>query len=530
LNQKNKGMRKLVVLLLGLNFCFAYSQQNNDPTIMTVGEKKVPLSEFLFLAKKDSNVNLLNKKSLQNYVELFKTFKLKLADAESLRIQESMLFKEELASYQGQLIDSYLVDKEGERQVVRNMYELEKEMLSISHILFLLPERSLTKDTVEVYRRAEEVYKRIKAGEDFTSVGKALAAKDSAKIIYEDIDYVFPLQSFKEIVNVIYGMSPGEISRPVRSPIGFHILRVNRRIPDNVRLQVAHILIQSDPGQEQDDQTLKQVADEVYTKAKGGADWKELVYTYTRDNSTRENGGVLPYFGIGNMVLPFEQAAFALQNVGDISAPVKTRYGYHIIKLLDRTGYPPFENAELSIYQEMQQGDWKNELLKPFDEKQKIKMGYSLNQAAFDEIRKIADDYFPTDTTFYNRAHLLEKPLMHLDGKDFPQYEFADYIRLKPASNKTYSVDYLNDQYNLFVREIVSILTKKNLETDPEYINLVNEYHDGILLFEVSNTKVWEKPVEEHEALEQAWIKELNSKYKVTVNWNVLNNLKKYLK
>lgn len=157
-------------------------------------------------------------------------------------------------------------------------------------------------------------------------------------------------------------------------------------------------------------------------------------------------------------------------------------------------------------------------------------MDYKMDKAAYDELKQIADNYFPTDTTFYSQAQQLEKPLLHMDGRDFPQYEFADYIKLKPTSKMTYSVDYLNDQYNTFVSELVNVLIKKHLETDPEYINLINEYHDGILLFEISNTRVWEKPVEEHEALEQAWLKELNEQYKVTVNWKVLNNLKKYIK
>jgi len=119
---------------------------------------------------------------------------------------------------------------------------------------------------------------------------------------------------------------------------------------------------------------------------------------------------------------------------------------------------------------------------------------------------------------------------MQLQGRDFPQYEFADYINLKSTSQKTYSGDFLNDQYTLFVREILLKLIEMDLGNNPEFNNLMNEYHDGILFFEVSDTRVWSKPVEEQESLDQAWIQELNKKYKVTVNKKIINNLKKYLK
>ena len=524
-------MKKIFVLILGLNFCFAYAQKKTDPVVMTIEDMEVPLSEFLFLAQKDSGVNLLNKKSLQDYVELFKTYKLKVADAKSLRIQESIAFQSELSTYQAQLIGSYLYDKEGQEQAMRHIYEISKELLSVSHILFELPAKSLPKDTLEVFNKANEVYKRIKAGEDFSAVGQALMADESADVIYEDIEYVFPLQTFKVVSDAAYALSEGDVSAPIRSPLGFHIIRLNRKATDNVRLQVAHILIQtSENYTEEDDLVLLQRANEIYEKAINGEDFGELAMRYSNDMNTIENGGLLPYFGRGYMVLPFEQAAFALKNIGDISAPVKTRYGYHIIKLIDTAAYPPYKEVEESIYRMMQQGDWNHELVKSFDEKQKAALGYKFNQEAYNELVQIADNYFPTDTAFYNRAVQLAKPVMFLEGKPFPQFEFADYVRLKPQSLKTFSGDYLAEQYIFFVREIIKKLTEMNLEKNQEFNSLMNEYYDGILLFEVSNTRVWEKPFEEHEALEQAWLNDLNQKYKVTINWKVLNNLKKYLK
>ena len=498
---------------------------------MTVADIEVPLSEFLFLAQKDSEVDLLDRTSLESYVELFKNFKLKVAEATSMRFQESLNFQEELAFYRAQLMAGYLSDKEGEEQVMRTVYERGKEVLTLSHIVFLLPDKSLPKDTLDAFNKANALYKRIVAGEDFTTAGQVLEADENSGVVYEDIDYLFPLQAFKEFEDVAYSLSEGEISAPVRTPLGFHLIQLRRRTADPGRLQVAHILIQSSEYAPEDDETLLKRANEVYAQIKEGEDFGELVQKYSADDNTRDFGGMLPYFGLGNMVLPFEQAAFALKNVGDVSEPVQTRFGYHIIKLLDRREYPSFEELAPAIYTTMKQGEWNHVLSKSFDERQKEKLGFTFYQEAYNELLKLCDDYFPTDDEFYNQASTMLKPIMRMSEKDFPQDEFAVYVRLKELSNLTYSGDYLNEMFLFFVREIVTNLEKIDLEEkNPEFRKLMNEYHDGILLFEVSNIRVWNQPVEEQEKIEQEWIKELNEKYKVDINWPVLNNLREYLK
>jgi len=525
-------MKKIFIVLVSFNFCFAYAQKVEDPTVMTVANIEVPLSEFLFLAQKDSEVDLLNKKSLENYVELFKNFKLKVAEAMSLRIQESLMFRDELSNYQAQLMASYLSDREGEVQEIRKVYERGKELLKLSHIIFLLPEISLPTDTLEVYTKAYNVYKRLMNGEDFTTIGQALEADENSGAHYADNDYLFPLQAPKVFEDVAYTMSEGEISAPVRTPVGFHIIRLNQRIADPGRVLVAHILIKaSDDNDPDEEPVLLKIANEAYERIRKGEEFEKIAKEYSDDEHTREIGGVLPLFGLGTMVMPFEQAAFSLEQIGDVSAPVRTRFGYHILKLLDKREYPSYEEMEQSIYVTMKQGEWKHELSKTFDERQKAKFGYTFNQEAYNELLKLCEDYFPADTGFYNLAITMTKSLMRTKETNHLQDEFAEYVRLKASlSSKTYSGDMLNEMFLFFVREIMTELEKRDLENNQEFIQLINEYHDGILLFEVSSTRVWDKPVEEQAKLEKEWLEELNKKYKVDINWKVLNNLKNYLK
>jgi peptidyl-prolyl cis-trans isomerase SurA len=533
---KSAMKRVFVWIILGFNLCMINAQDKDNPVVMTVAGKDIPLSEFLFLAQKDTAVNLLDRKSLENYIELFKNFKLKVAEAESKRFHESLNFSDELNSYKSQLRESYLSDKEGEAEAIRKVYDRGNEILSVSHILFKFPSAKIvSKDTTDAYGKAYEAYLRIIGGEDFTSVGKALTADSVA--VYEEIDYIFPLQAMRPFEDAAFSLqNVGDVSKPVRTNLGFHLIRLDKRFENPGRVKVSHILIAPDENaldteDANAEEALLKKANSLYERAVNGEDFAALAREYTADRTTIHNGGEMPYFGLGEMVRPFEQAAFAMKDVGEISKPLKTRYGYHIIKLLGKSGRPSYEEMEHSIYTTMKQGEWNFELFKSFEEREKKKFNYVFYPEAYAELQKLCDDYHPEDTTFYNRARQLTGPLMMMNETVFPQNEFAEYLRLYPFSAKSYAGDFLYDVFRQFVRTIVTELEKRTLsDYHPEFDQLVKEYYDGILLFEISSNRVWDKPVEEQEKLEAEWMEELNRKYEVKLNQKVLKNLKKYLK
>ena len=154
-------MKKLLVLSLLFTCMTGNAQVSADSVVMTVAGKQIPLDEFIFIAQKNSEVNLSDRKSVNAYVELFKNFKLKVAEAEDLGLDKTKAFKDELDSYRAQLTSSYLSDKDGEEAAVRAVYDRYGEVLELSHILFRLPQHTLSGDTVLVYQKAIEVYDRI---------------------------------------------------------------------------------------------------------------------------------------------------------------------------------------------------------------------------------------------------------------------------------------------------------------------------------------------------------------------------------
>ena len=518
-------------LLLSLGACIGlttYAQALPDSVAMVVAGKQVPLAEFMYIAQKNAEVNLSDKQSVEQYVELFKNFKLKVADAESQGLDQTEAFKKELEGYRRQLVDSYLSDKEAERQAAKAVYDRGEHTVEFSHILFRLPEQTVSKDTVPVYEEAMQAYARLKKGETIEAVGKELSEKEKGHVAYEYVRCLRPMQTLKAFEDAAYALPIGEISMPVRTKLGFHLIQVHSRKPNPGRVHVAHILLAyPKEGTAQDSAAVKKEAEAIYQQLKAGADFGELASRCSADSASAKKQGELPWFGVGEMVAPFEEAAFQLTTPGELSGLVETRFGYHIIKLLERKGRTPFEQEEKSLRRKMGQGEHNFELYRAFDERMKQEYGYRFYPEAYAELQALCDDYFPTDKAFYEKAKEMNKTLIHLDGQDFLQSEFAYYIQRAPFSVKTYAGDFMREVFDLFVRDIVTTSERKNLEQKhPEIPHLMQEYRDGILLFEISNQRVWSKPAAEQKALEQAWIEELNRKYPVEVNWEALRKLK----
>lgn len=521
-------MKKLLVLSLVFACLTAEARNLPDSVVMTVAGKPIPLDEFVFMAKKNGEVNLSDRKSLEGYVELYKNFKLKVADAEAAGLDKSKDFTEELEGYRAQLTSSYLSDKDGEEAAVRAEYDRLGEVLELSHILFRLPEKTVSKDTVAVYAKALQAYERIKNGEDIATVGRELA-KDDSEIGYEYARCLQPMQTIKAFENYAYSMKPGELSMPIRTTLGFHVVKLHSRKPNPGMRHVAHILIpfQKDSVQRSESETLA-LAEDIYKKVQKGDDFGKLAEEYSSDGASARKGGELPWFGVGEMVEPFERAAFALTTPGEISKPIKTRFGYHVIKLIEKKGIPSFEEKKKSWARTMAQGERNFEYYKAFDERMKKEYGYVFYPEAYAELVALCNDHFPTDKEFYEKAKDMDKTLIHLVDTDFPQSEFAYYIQRCPFSTKTYAGDFMQEVFDLFVRDIVTTSERKNLETKhPEFKYLMQEYRDGILLFNISNQKVWSKPAPEQAQLEEEWVKQLNKDYPVTINWKVLKKLKK---
>ena len=518
-------MKKFFVSALLLTSIIGSAKPLADSVAMTVGGKPVSMAEFLYMAQKNgANNNLSEEKSLREYVELFQNFKLKVADAEAEGLDKLESYKDELERYHSELISGYLSDRKYEDSVVEKEYERLKECLAFDHLIFFLPEKSLSSDTLSVYNEAKMAYERILQGESIEAVGQELMQKYPNKVGYETVRNLPPLKTVKAFEDYVYGMKDGELSKPFRSQLGFHVVHLKSRIPNPGRVQVAHILVPfKNDSVVQSEEEAKNKAEKIYDFLKNGGNFAEIAAKYSSDKASAQKGGLLPLFGVGEMVEPFEAQAFKLKNPEDISKPFRSQFGYHIVKLIKRKDIPSLDEVVNNWRRKMAQGEWNFVLYKGFDDYLKKAYNYTPNKEAYGELQKLCDSYFPSDATFYEKAQSMEKTLVRIDTVNFAQNEFASYMIRAPFSSKSYSGDFMQEVYNLFIREIMTSMEKKNLLVKhPDIPLLINEYKDGILLFSISNEKVWSKPAGEQKAAEEAWIKEIKKKYPVVINWKAI--------
>ena len=521
--------RFCLLLVLAAMVAAAEGKEKKEPVVMTVAGKDVLLSEFLYMAKKDNSVNFKNKKAVNHYVELYKNFKLKVADAEALQMHTTDRFDHFFEQYKLDLQASYLIDKSSQDSVMRIIYEREKVIPAIKQIVFLYPEGqrfAITKDTVELYLKAKVIYDRIKNGESFEAVAESL--EDERDVIYLINEQIFPFQFTSRLEERIFSMKPGDISEPVRSSDGFHILKSDAINPHPGKIRTAHI-ISFFPSTEPTDEEIEETrlkSEKIYNMALAGEDFTKLVMELSDDTTSARNGGLLD-IELRKRIKEVEVAGFALKNIGDISKPFHSRYGYHILKLLERLPETSFEEKQSEIFEDMRYGGRLFDLYYGFVERMKVRHGYVFYPEAYRELARLADQYFPLDSVFLTQGKALEKTLIKVANDDYSQGLFVEYLHLKHRSPQTYSLDFMKDVFDYFVYEILRELEERSVEKDyPEFFLRLQEFYDGTLLFEVSDKRVWRHPVEEQEALEAEWIKELNEKYPVKINWKVIRKIK----
>ena len=535
-------MKKICLLLIMAGLTTALeAKEKKEPVVMIVAGKEVPLSEFIYMVKKDNSVNLKNKQSVKNYVELYKNYKLKVADAESLSINEAPRFETEMERLGNELQQSYLVDKSGEDAVLRTMYERAQKIPVIKEIYFSYPHelyekgnimvrkgQVLTQDTFALFEKANAAYNRIKNGESFEAVGESFA--NDSTVLFFRLQYVLPFRlRYKPIEDYVYSMEVGDISQPVRDNDGFHILKIDRILPEMGTVRAMHILTafpSENPTADEIEETRRK-SEEIYQKTLTNEDFNALAIAFSSDSVNAKNGSILE-FGIGGVLEPMEKAGFALEKTGDISEPFQTKYGFHILKLVERKPPTPFEEVESKIHDSMQASDRLFDLYRSFHDKMKERHKYVFYPEAWQELEQLADENFPIDSAFVERSMEMEKTLIKIDSLDFPQNLFVQYMISKYRTLQIYSVDFMKDVFRFFEREILLEVERRSLERDyPDFLLQMNEYYDGTLLFEISNKRVWSKPVELQEQFEAEWVKELNEKYPVTINWKVINKIKK---
>jgi len=490
------------------------SQEYKDEILMSIHDRDITLGEFERIYKKNNSNPSIEQQSVEEYLELFINFKLKVIEAEERGLDTTQSFLREFNGYKKQLAKPYLSDQEEVEALVREAFERAQYDVHASHILIRCDEYASPEDTLKAYKKALQIRERILAGDNFGTVAKATSDDPSVKTNAGNVGYFTVFRMVYPFETGAYNTPVGEISMPVRSRYGYHLIKVHDKRPARGQVRVAHIMVLT-PETMSDEEKLeaKKKIYQYYDSLNQGASFAEIATKYSEDRGSAARGGELQWFGTGRMVPEFENAAFALENAGDYSEPVQTSFGWHIIKLLEKKSVDNFEQMKPELENYVKRSD-----RSVFSRKaliSKIK-----NQNDFQEYPDNLHNFYTlVDTTFFEKqwdpgnTSQLDKILFKIGDREFTQSDFASYLKQNQGGRKMNIQVLVNIKYNDFVDKSVLQYEEDQLEYKyPEFKHLVQEYHDGILLFDLTDKMVWSKAVKDTAGLE-AFYKDHKDQY-----------------
>lgn len=473
----------------------------NDPVLMKINGKPVLKSEFEYIYNKNNSNNSLDKKTLDEYVDLFVNFKLKVEEAKTQGLDTTKSFINELAGYRSQLTKPYLTDSKVDDAVLQEAYNRMKEDVEVSHILIRVQQNGAPADTLTAWKSINAIAKRLEK-EDFAKVAKDVSEDESAKENNGYIGWVSAFRTVYPFETMAFNTKPGTISKPVRTAFGYHIVKVHNRRSSLGEILVAHIMRFTEQNNEEKNKQAKQKIDSIYQRVLAGDDFGKLASEHSDDKGSATKNGELPWFGAGRMIPEFENAAFALKNNGDVSVPIQSSFGWHIIKSIDRRGIASFDSMKEDLQSKVKRDERANLGLKSFVTKLKSEYNFSVNNASVKEYYSLLDKKTLTDSVFQLEIAKLAKPILTIANKTLTQQDFSNFLKANTYTEKAAPSDIIDEKLNAFAEKELLAYEDGQLENKyDDFRFLMQEYHDGILLFEVSNNEVWEKASKDTEGL-----------------------------
>jgi peptidyl-prolyl cis-trans isomerase SurA len=501
-------MLKQSFLLISILILSSSNYFSQDEVVMELNDTKVTKSEFLQIYLKNNDNPKFDKASIDEYMELFKKFKLKVAEAEALGYDTVPKLKRELEGYRKQLALPYLIDSTENRAMVTQSYERLKTEVRASHILLRLKPTASVKDTLKAYTRLIELRKRIINGEDFELVAQSKNSSEDPSVATNggDLGFFTAFQMLYPFEERAYTTAVGKTSMPFRTKYGYHILKVTDKRQARGTTKCAHLMVSSplESSIEETASAEKKIA-EIYALLQDSLTdekWKNYVAKYSDDPSSNRKGGELPVFGSGTsqrMVPVFEDAAFSIKADGAISKPVKTDYGYHIIRRIEWNDLKPFEKMEKELQKRVNKDERSKKTQDVFVSKLKTKYGFVQGELQYKDwfVENLDSSFFIGNWTADSLK--VDQVMFSIGTKSYRQMEFSKFLRKSFRNGRGKDFKTIVDtQYKEWVKQGVLAYEESMLDSKyPEYKALVQEYHDGIILYEIMSDKVWNKAVKD---------------------------------
>ena len=501
-------MKTIYLFLAGLLLITACDsiKPRGSKTLFVVENEPVSVEEFKYVYKKNNfnrSEEVSSSDDIKNYLDLYVNFKLKVREAESRGLHESDAFKSELEGYRKQLAKPYLTETSVNEQLAKQAYERLKEEVNAAHILIDIPGSGTPEDTLSAYQQAISIREQALSGKEFTTLASQHSKDPSAATNGGNLGYFSALQMVYPFEEAAYNTAIGAISQPVRTQFGYHLVKVLDRRQARGKVKVSHIMVRAAEGVSEIDSlsAIKQI-NEIYQRLQNGGNWDQLCQQFSDDLATRAKSGALPWLGAGDMsnIPTFEKAAFALDQIGNISAPVQTPYGWHIIRLDDKKELEPYEEKAEELKQKIAR-DSRSEL----NQQALIKKLKSDNQfipfpsTKMQALGASSDSLFLGTGTFDSAALILKQPLFKIGEQRFPVKLLYEYVAQNNKPGQFRSSEEAKEKlYQKFEESSLIQYEEDHLaEKHEDYRMLLQEYRDGILLFQLMDEMVWDKAIKD---------------------------------
>ena len=519
--KKRNFLKVLLLASFVMPAFFASAQSKIDKKVlMTIGDQDITVKEFCDVYYKNNlKSDVIEKKSVDEYLDLFTTFRMKVMEAERLKLDTSARFQKELAGYRKQLAKPFMSSDDITEELLEEAYQRKQKDIRASHILIRCDKKALPSDTLKAYNKAMEVRKKALKGEDFGKLADQYSEDPSARDSkgtnetparpgnHGDLGYFSVFDMVYPFETGAYNTKEGEVSMPVRSDFGYHIIKVQSVTDAMGTIQAAHIFLQLPfNAPEEDVAAMKQKADNIYAQLmdQDGKNWNEMVKQYSDDKGTAAHNGTLSQFTVNRIVPEFIEACKSIK-VGEIAKPVRTNYGFHIIKLLGTSGVASFEKERQGLSERIEK-DMRSKKSEELVLKQ-VRKEYKFKQND-----KNLEAFLATvDSTILDKAYKpsndvkMNDVLFTLQGNPTKVSDLVDYINNNMVKQKYVTpATYAYQLYESFCDETVMNYADSHLEEKyPEFKALVQEYKDGIMLFDLMNLEVWDKAVKDTLGLQE---------------------------
>ncbi|MFY7739912.1 MAG: peptidylprolyl isomerase [Flavobacterium sp.] len=492
---------KLKQMFLGLTMCLAFisnAQNKSKEVLFTINDKPYYTDEFVRVYNK--NLDLVkdeSQKDLNQYLDLYVGYKLKVNKANKLGLQDGQQYLSELKTYRTQLSKNYTTDSKVTKELVDEGYKRLQKEVNASHILILVDENASPADTLATYNKTKAIRERIMKGEDFGTVAAEVSQDPSAKENRGNLGYFTSFRMVYAFENGAYNTPVGTVSNPVRTRFGYHLIKINDVRENRGEVAVAHIMILKQKDNEEVT-TAKTTIEDIYKKLLQGEKFEELAKQFSEDKSSASKGGVLNRFGSGQLSSEeFENKAFSLTKENPVSEPFETQFGWHIVKLIEKFPIKSYEDSRIELENKIGKDDRSRLITNSLTEKLRKKYPVKRDAKLYSSIVKlVTNDFYEAKWTLPADAKKYSATLFNVGTRNLSGTTFLDYIYSQQKSGIAIKpIEKLVEKlFENFADEHRNQYNNENLENEfPEFASVMEEYRDGLLLFDLMDKEIWQR-------------------------------------